>query len=267
MREPKVVRMPSVRARSFTACGKPCSGPTGSPPASFSSAFFEAPSAASSPMKEQMAFTFGLTRSICERNAVMTSDAETSLSRIIRARSTASLKQSSVIVFKSRLLLRRLRDLDFHSVLELRAARADRDLLAGSQAFDDLDQIAQAVAQLHLALFDRLALNDENFVRAEEVGRRVVRNGQDRIHLIGLNRGFDERAGLEFRAAIGDQGLDLERAVLFVDRRIDARDAAREFASRESFEAEFDLASHAHPGRHLLGNAQTRAQRINVDNS
>jgi hypothetical protein len=48
-------------------------------------------------MKAQTAFTFGLTRSICDRNAAITSDAETSLSRIIRARSTAFLKQSSVI--------------------------------------------------------------------------------------------------------------------------------------------------------------------------
>src|SRR5262245_35932775 len=163
------------------------------------------------------------------------------------------------------LSLWRLRDLDFHTVLELRAARADRDLLAGLQTFDDLDQVAQAVAQFHLALFDRLALKDEDFVRAEKVSGGAVRDGQNLIDLVGLDRGFDERAGFEFPAAVGHQGFDLERAILFVNRRIDARDAAREFAARKGFEAEFDFAPHAHPRRHLFGHAQTRAQRVDVD--
>src|SRR5215831_565041 len=162
-------------------------------------------------------------------------------------------------------LWRLRRDLDFHSVFELRAARADGDLLAGLQTFDDLDQVAQAVAQFHLALFDRLALNDENFVRAEKVGGGVVWDDQNLINLVGLYRGLDEGAGFELRAAVGDQGFDFECAILLFDRRVDARDAASEFAARKGFEAEFDFASHAHPWRHLFRHAQTRAQRVNVD--
>src|SRR5262245_17323786 len=156
-------------------------------------------------------------------------------------------------------------DLDFHTVLELRAARADSDLLAGLQTFDDLDQVSQAVAQLHLALFDRQALKDEDFVRAEKVSGGAERDGENLIDFVGLDRGFDERAGFEFPDAVGHQGFDLERAILFVNRRIDSPDAAREFAARKGFEAEFDFASNAHPGRHLFGHTQTRAQRVDVN--
>src|SRR5262249_61870921 len=56
-------------------------------------------------------------------------------------------------------LWRLRRDLDFHSVFELRAARADGDLLAGLQTFDDLDQPSQAACRFHLPLLRRRGLS------------------------------------------------------------------------------------------------------------
>jgi hypothetical protein len=44
-----------------------------------------------------MAFTFGLTRSICERKAIITSVADSARLRISRASSTASLKHITLL--------------------------------------------------------------------------------------------------------------------------------------------------------------------------
>jgi hypothetical protein len=76
-----VVRTPSVGKRSLCATGSPCRGSTASPRASASSAA-QARAIARSAVRVTMAFTFGLTRSICERCACMTSTAESSLARM-----------------------------------------------------------------------------------------------------------------------------------------------------------------------------------------
>src|SRR5262245_10860081 len=119
------------------------------------------------------------------------------------------------------------------------------------------------IAQFHLALFDRLALHDENFVSAEEVGGGALWDGQDRIYLVRLEHGFDEGAGFEFAAVVGDQRLDFEGTRLLVHRRIDARDASAEFAPWKGFERERDCAAYAHPGRHLLWHVQAHTQWVN----
>lgn len=60
------------------------------------------------------------------------------------------------------------------------------------QAVHHFDAITEMIAQSDFALFDDVALHDKDLVSAEQINRRVLRNGQNLINLVGLNRGFDE---------------------------------------------------------------------------
>src|SRR5207249_77670 len=86
--------MPRVGTRSLCATGSPKSGPAAWPRASAAS-FSRASASARAAVRVTIAFTFGLTRSICARCAWTTSVTETSRARMRRASSTAVEKQRS----------------------------------------------------------------------------------------------------------------------------------------------------------------------------
>jgi hypothetical protein len=93
--EPKVVVMPAVSARSFTAIGRPCSGPAKEPRAACASspaATTEACSAAS----VTIALIAGLAASILASTAASSSAGESSLALISRASSTAGVAHRSI---------------------------------------------------------------------------------------------------------------------------------------------------------------------------
>ena len=92
--DPKVVRIPAVTKRSLCATGRPWRGPTSSPRASAASAASAASSAASA-TSVTMALTAVLTWSIRARCAVITSRAETCLSRSSATSSRAVRSQRS----------------------------------------------------------------------------------------------------------------------------------------------------------------------------
>jgi hypothetical protein len=92
--EPKVVLIPAVSARSFTAIGSPCSGPANEPRAARASSPAAAAKACSA-ASVTIALISGLTSSILARTAVSNSVADSSRDRIRRASSTAGVAHRS----------------------------------------------------------------------------------------------------------------------------------------------------------------------------
>jgi hypothetical protein len=93
--EPKVVRMPAVSARSFTAMGRPCSGPANEPRAACASSA-RAAAAACSAASVTIALIAGLASVIRASTAESSSAAESSLALISRASSTAGVAHRSI---------------------------------------------------------------------------------------------------------------------------------------------------------------------------
>src|SRR3954452_21598902 len=87
-----------------------------------------------------------------------------------------------------------------------------RHRIAGIDAADDLDAIAEPLADLQFLRRELVACDDEHAVDAIAVLQRRVRQRQHLVRLVGPHADPGERAGLEQRAVVGHQRFEGEGA-------------------------------------------------------
>src|SRR5712692_5393504 len=109
-----------------------------------------------------------------------------------------------------------LLNLNPHSRIETGDLRGS-DPLAILNAFDDLGVVTEAVADLDVAGFDQIALDDVDLVRAEHVVDGAGRYQLDQVHFIGVDAGLGVGAGFQQRLRIVDQRFDDESTLALLD--------------------------------------------------
>src|SRR6266851_9585969 len=137
--------------------------------------------------------------------------------------------------------------------------------IAGLDAADDLDAIAEAVADFELAHGQLVTVDEEHAVDAIAVLQRRVRQRQHVVHLAALDVHARERARLEHGVLVGHERLEGKRARRRVHRRTDPRNAAGEGAVRIGIDEELHGLAVVDPRRHLFGNLGDHLQRIDAD--
>ena len=94
-------------------------------------------------------------------------------------------------------------------------------------AADDLDALADAIADLDLGRAQPVALDDEDAVDAVAVLQRVGGHRQHVLDQVGDDVDAREAARLEAAAGVGHAAFERKGAGLRVDRRAEARDLRR----------------------------------------
>src|SRR4051794_458105 len=137
-----------------------------------------------------------------------------------------------------------------------------RHRIAGVDAADDLDAIAEALADLQLLRRELVVGDDKYAVDAVAVLQRRVRQGQHLVGLVGPHADPGERPGLEQRAVVGHQRFEREGAGGAVDRGADARHLRGNRLVRISIDVQFDRLADRNPRHHLLGHLAGHPERI-----
>src|SRR6266511_3250837 len=138
----------------------------------------------------------------------------------------------------------------------------DGDALAGLDAADHLNPLAEPVAHLELADGQFVAVDDKGAIHAVAVLQRRVRQGHDIIDSAAVDVNAGEGAGLQACICVRHQRFEGKRARRGIDGRADARHFADKRLARIGVHVQFHRLTVLDPRRHLLGNLGDHFQRI-----
>src|SRR5438132_9955369 len=146
-----------------------------------------------------------------------------------------------------------VRDLNGSAISKRLSFCGKRDHVARVEARNNFDHsVSGVIADFDFRFLNDLALNEEGFIDTERITQGVFRYKQRLVEFPGTEARFDEESRLQKSYGVCQERFNFKRAVLWIDRWVDAGHFARKCFLRVRFDRNADRIADVDQFGHLL---------------